>query len=97
MENLEEAPAISSVSLMELYYGAFNKTEIKHLDKFASLFELLPISKAISFKAAELVRDYSKSHNLDIPDSLIAATALVNHCKLLTYNIRDFRFIRNWS
>ena len=94
MENLEEAPALSSVSLMELYYGAFNKTEIKQIDKFASLFELVPISKMVSFKATELVRDYSKSHNLDIPDSLIAATALVNHCKLLTYNVRDFKFIR---
>lgn len=94
MENLEEAPALSSVSLMELYYGAFNKTEIKQIDKFTSLFELIPISKAVSFKATELVRNYSKSHNLDIPDSLIAATALVNHCKLLTYNVKDFRYIR---
>ena len=94
MENLEEAPALSSVSLMELYYGAFNKTEIKQIDKFASLFELVPISKMVSFKATELVRDYSKSHNLDIPDSLIAATALVNLCKLLTYNVWYFIFIR---
>ena len=94
MENLDEAPALSSVSLMELYYGAFNKSEIKQIDKFASLFELIPISTAISFRATELVRDYSKNHNLDIPDSLIAATAQVNHCKLLTCNIKDFRFIR---
>ena len=94
MERLGEAPALSSVSLMELYYGAFNKSEIKQIEKFASLFELIPISKRVSFKATELVRDYSKSHNLDIPDSLIAATALVNNCKLLTYNIKDFRFIR---
>ena len=94
LENLEEAQALSAVSLMELYYGAFNKAEIKQIDRFASLFEQIPINKAVSIKATELVRDYSKSHNLDIPDSLIAATALVNHCKLLTYNVKDFRFIR---
>ena len=94
LENLEEAQALSAVSLMELYYGAFNKAEIKQIDRFASLFEQIPINKSVSIKATELVRDYSKSHNLDIPDSLIAATALVNHCKLLTYNVKDFRFIR---
>ena len=94
LENLEEAQALSTVSLMELYYGAFNKTEIKQIDRFASLFEQIPINTAVSIKATELVRDYSKSHNLDIPDSLIAATALINHCKLLTYNVKDFRFIR---
>jgi len=41
------------------------------------------------------VYKYAKSHSLDIPDSLIASTALKINLPLLTYNKRDFKFIDN--
>ena len=93
IKGLHGALYVSSISVMELYYGAFNKTEIKQIDKFVSLFEIIHISEPISSEATTLVKTYAKSHNLDIPDSLIAATALLNKCSLLTYNVKDFRFI----
>ena len=34
-----------------------------------------------------------KSHTLNIPDSLIASTALEYKCKLFTYNLKDFKYI----
>jgi len=40
-----------------------------------------------------LATQYAKSHSLDIPDSLIAATAVEQRSKLFTYNINNFRFI----
>ena len=40
-----------------------------------------------------LIKTYAKSHNLDIPDSLIAATVLVLSCKIFTYNLKDFKYI----
>ncbi len=40
-------------------------------------------------------KSHGVSYNLDIPDSLIASTALVKGYKLFTYNIKDFRFIDN--
>jgi len=40
-----------------------------------------------------LTAQYAKSHSLDIPNSLIAATALENRSKLFTYNTNNFRFI----
>jgi predicted nucleic acid-binding protein len=44
-------------------------------------------------QATKLIKKYAKSHNLDIPDSLIAATALVHQTTLFTYNLKDFRYI----
>ncbi|MEK6660133.1 MAG: type II toxin-antitoxin system VapC family toxin, partial [Campylobacterota bacterium] len=77
----------------ELYYGAINKAELFKLQKFISLFEVLELDKEISKIATELIFEYSKSHNLDIPDSLIAATAIDKSLKLYTLNIKDFRYI----
>ncbi len=42
-----------------------------------------------------LIKKYAKSHSLDIPDALIAATAIVNNFKLFTYNLKDFKYIED--
>ncbi|GAW85197.1 conserved hypothetical protein [Bathymodiolus platifrons methanotrophic gill symbiont] len=76
---------ISSISVMELYYGAINKAETKKLEKFVSLFKVEHLNENISKKSTLLIKAYAKSHNLDIPDSLIAATVLVRDCKIFTY------------
>jgi len=93
VHSFDERLAISSISAMELYYGAKDKAESKKLEKFISLFEIIHIDISISSRSITLIRTYAKSHGLDIPDTLIAATALVQGYKLFTYNIKDFRFI----
>ena len=87
--------AISSITVMELYYGALNKAELKQLEKFVALFKIVHLNEQISINSENLIKTYAKSHTLDIPDSLIASTALVQGYKLFTYNIKDFRFIEN--
>ena len=49
----------------------------------------------ISQLAIELIDTYSNSHGLLLADALIAATALENDLTILTYNIDDFKFIKN--
>ncbi len=93
LNNLKVKFKISSITEMELYYGAKNKQEQFKLEKFISLFEIIHINTEISKKSISLIKKYAKSHNLDIPDSLIASTALMYHCKLFTYNKKDFRYI----
>ena len=79
---------------MELIYGAKNKREVQKLEKFIQLFDVTHhLSEAISNKTFQLITQYAKSHNLDIPDALTASTALVQRAKLFTYNIKDFKFI----
>ena len=88
-----EELALSSVTAMELYYGALNRLELQRIRKNIGAFHIIHISTAISETATHLIERYAKSHNLQIPDALIAATALETDSELMTLNIRDFRFI----
>lgn len=94
VQGFNEEIAISSISVMELYYGALNKAEVKKIEKFVSVFTLMHLDSEISMSALQMVRTYAKSHALDIPDSLIAATAIKNNCMLFTYNQKDFKYIK---
>ena len=85
--------ALSAITAMELYYGALNRLELQRIRKNLSAFHVINISTAISETATRLIETYAKSHNLQIPDALIAATAIETHSELLTLNVRDFRFI----
>ncbi len=95
VQNFDTTLSISSISVMELYYGAINKAELNKLEKFVSLFNVIHLSENISTYATKLVKTYAKSHSLDIPDSLIASTSLVNNYKLFTYNLKDFKYINH--
>ncbi len=88
---------ISSITVMELFYGARNKQEILTLDKFIKHFEIIDLTPTISKHATFLVKTFSKSHTLDIPDALIAATCIVNNISLFTYNLKDFQYLPNLS
>ena len=95
VQSFEMVLAVSSITVMELYYGAFNKAELSKLEKFVSLFHIVQLNENISTQAIKLVKTYAKSHKLDIPDSLIASTALTHKYKLFTYNLKDFKYIQN--
>jgi len=84
---------ISSITVMELYYGALNKAELFQLKKFISLFTVIEVNETISGISTELIFEYAKSHNLAIPDSLIASTAISIKSKLFTLNLKDFKYI----
>ena len=87
--------ALSVITLMEIYYGALNKEELKQIKKVMENFIILKINEKISDISVSLILKYSKSHNLRIPDSLIGATALHYDIPLFTYNKKDFRFIKD--
>jgi len=87
IEGFSAPSAISSISAMELMYGARDKAELLQLDKFITLFQMMHLSRGISTGAMQLIRSYAKSHTLDIPDALIAATALEHGASLFTYNL----------
>lgn len=89
--------SLSSITVMELYYGALNKLELQRIRKHLAAFRIVHISTAISETATLLIERYAKSHNLQIPDALIAATALEIHSELLTLNVKDFQFISGLS
>ncbi|ACO03160.1 MAG TPA: type II toxin-antitoxin system VapC family toxin [Persephonella sp.] len=91
----EENFSISIITGMELYYGAINKRELNKIKKFLKSFNLLAINEEISRISLELIEKYSKSHGLEIPDALIAATSIYYDAPLLTYNKKDFKYIKD--
>jgi predicted nucleic acid-binding protein len=75
--------------------GSKSNQEKRVVEKYLRKFSLLPITPESSVIAIELIRNYSNSHGLLLPDALIAATALENDLTVLTYNIGDFQFIQD--
>ena len=70
LENL----AISSVTVMELYFGALNKRELNKIKKHLQTLNIVHCDTNISESAIKLIERFSKSHGLQIPDAIIAAT-----------------------
>ena len=93
VNSLDLELAISSITVMELFYGARDKRELAKLKKFVKLFLVIDLDKDISQTSTDLIETYAKSHNLSIPDSLIASTCRVHNLTLFTYNKKDFRYI----
>ncbi len=87
--------AVSDVTCAELLYGARNKNELQIIRKDLNKLTILPIQTDISALSVELVEKFSLSHNLSLPDALIAATALIHDIELYTMNTKDFRFLKN--
>ncbi len=87
--------SINSIIYMELIQGAQNKTELKEIDRFLKSFEMVGWDDQVSQTAMELMKKYSLSYGLLIPDAVIAATALCKGYKLWTFNRKDYKFIKN--
>ncbi|NOX48728.1 MAG: type II toxin-antitoxin system VapC family toxin [Chlorobi bacterium] len=84
---------ISVVTEMEVLVGAVNKLMLRQFKKSLKRYNIIQLDFESSLKASTLIKDYHLSHGMDIPDSLIAATALTHGLSLFTNNTKDFRFI----
>jgi predicted nucleic acid-binding protein len=87
--------ALSAITLMELYFGAVSKQELMKIKNRLQQLRIIHVNKEISETATKLIEKYAKSHGLRIPDALIAATSICHRMELLTYNIKDFKFIED--
>lgn len=85
--------ALSAITLMELYFGALNKRELVKIKSRLQKLEIINLDQKITKTAINMIERYSKSHGLHIPDALIAATAICRGMQLLTYNVKDFKFV----
>ena len=50
----------------------------------------MPITPAISERAAELIDSLALSHGMRLADALIGVTAIVNMATLITANVKHF-------
>jgi predicted nucleic acid-binding protein len=85
--------ALSVVTALEFISGAKNQREVELIDRLVEVSEMIPINDAISKRAYDLLKTYSKSNGLRTFDSLIAATAIEEHRTLVTRNRKHFEMI----
>lgn len=85
---------ISTITAMETLVGARNKTELKYLAEFLTIFKPIRLTPEIDDVAVRLIEQYRLAYNLSIPDALIAATALVKNLTLFTDNMKDYTYIK---
>ena len=80
---------ISAVSIAEIY-SILYFNEIERIEKLISTFKVLDIDSVIAKLAGKYRMIFYKSHNLLIPDALIAASAKISNAILVTKNIKHF-------
>ena len=79
----------SPATIAELWHGVRPSEEKSLHDLFAAL-TCIPIDGAIGKLAGDYLRQYAKSHNVELGDALIAATAVMNNTELWTRNHRHY-------
>ncbi|HHB94363.1 MAG TPA: type II toxin-antitoxin system VapC family toxin [Campylobacterales bacterium] len=84
---------VNSIVQLEFLVGAFNKRELKKLNKTLAKCQLLDIDQDIMNLSVQLMNQYGLSHGMGVYDSIIAATCMVYDLPLWTHNKKDFKFL----
>lgn len=85
--------AISIITVAELLFGARDKKEYNKIKKDIDYIRIIHINSEICELFINLVEKYALSHQIGIPDTFIAASALYYDVELFTFNKKDFKFI----
>ncbi|MGI9034687.1 MAG: PIN domain-containing protein [Pyrinomonadaceae bacterium] len=88
---------IDTTVYVESLQGGKSNTEKRRVKKLVDSFPVLHFTPDISKQTIKLIDKFSNSHNLLLPDAQIVACSLEYDLTLVTYNIKDFRFIADLS
>lgn len=80
----------SVIVVSELYSGVKNKKEEKELNTFLSFVNQIDVTAVIARNAGLMRRKYHKSHGIEIPDAIIAATAKEEGVPIATLDKKHF-------
>ena len=82
--------SISTITIAELYKNIF-PTEITATEDFVTHQMVVPVSEQIAREAGYYWQQFRKQiATLSLTDCIVAATAKVNHSRLMTLNVRHF-------
>jgi predicted nucleic acid-binding protein len=79
----------SPVTIAELWRGVRPYEHLSLVDLLSTM-TCIPIDAEVGRRAGDYMRQFAKSHRLEIPDALIAATASVHNLQLWTRNRRHY-------
>ena len=80
---------LAPIQIAEIYAGLREKERVE-TELFLDSFHFVDINKNIGKLAGQYLNKYSKSHNVTISDSMIAACIKVHSCKLWTLNHKHY-------
>ncbi len=87
--------AVSAITVAELYVGATNAKKKKAVNDILNDADFVEINKVITHTTIRLIKEYNTAtRQLLMPDAFIAATCLEHDARLLTFNTKDFKFIK---
>ncbi len=90
LESLDGPFGISVISRAEIWAGA-REAEHQQIEALFLSLTTYPVEARIADKAGAFLRHYQRhGHGLELPDALIAATAVVHELLLVTYNTAHF-------
>lgn len=85
--------SVSVITAMELYSGCRSKKDLKRVDGLLSDIQIEFVTKSISKRAFELMKEFRSSHGVEINDLTIAATSLILEAKLISKNQKHYKFL----
>jgi len=86
---------LSAVTIAEIQQGATSKENLQQINRLLKQYIVLPVDHNISSIFSTLVQKYVLSHDTDIGDTFVAATALHFQLPLLTMNLKHYKHIPN--
>jgi hypothetical protein len=89
LATIDDQLAISVITVTELL-GGMRQGEETRTERLLSLFVILNVSEVVGRQAAAYLRQYRRSHQIDLGDALIAATAKQNAAELFTRNVKHY-------
>lgn len=95
IENMDDRPSFSTITVAELYAGVRDGQERIRLEAFIQKSVLIDIDELICTQAGLLLRQYRKSHGLGLADALIAASVQSQSAGLASLNARHFPMLPN--
>ena len=84
---------VDTTIYVECLQGQKSNIEKQKIKNYLATFEILHFTPEISERTIALIDIYSNSFGLQLPDAQIAAACLENDLTVITYNVKDFRFI----
>jgi predicted nucleic acid-binding protein len=90
VNGLPEAPSLSVITATELIAGVRNAHERRQVERMLAVYVTHDIGLEIASLAGDYLRQYGRSHGIDLIDTLIAATAKTSGLALATLNLKHF-------
>lgn len=87
---MEAEPLFSSVICEAEIFANLRPDEVEAAESLFRYIKTLPVDSKVARQAGAYRQRFAKSHRVEVPDALIAATAKLNRAKLVTRNKKHY-------